>query len=162
MLTRYIKARRLARHGVERPLLVLSEAKRANLKPEYALAMLENETGIPQRNVFGCDAGPRSTVPYCGQEVTRERVQLLLASGYSNGVGWTQLTYRPLVFEADAIGGAHLPKYQMRIGFRTLANHMLVYGVWGGFRAYNGSGPAAEAYANQAIDRAKRWKRILE
>lgn len=162
MLERLKKARRLKRYGVRSPLMVLTEAKAAGLPPEFALAMLENETGIPQRNVFGCDHGSTSNVPWCGQEVTRSRVRALLDSPYSNGVGWTQLTYKPLVREADWAGGAHKPRYQMRIGFRHLASLQKALGERNGFRAYNGIGPAAEAYADRALAHAVKWRRILK
>lgn len=163
MTPRQRKIEALKRHGVKQPDLVLSEAKRADLKPEYALAMLEKETGIPQRNVFGCDHGPQGgKPPYCGDAVTKERVAALRASGKMNGVGWTQLTWWEFVRDADNMGGAHKPRFQMRVGFDVLATHIAQYGEWGGFRRYNGEGPAAEAYANAAVALARKWNEILE
>lgn len=154
---------RLKRAGVKRPQMVLSEARRARLRPQYALAMLENETGVPQRNIFGCDYGARSSAPWCHQKVTRARVLSLLAQNLNNGVGWTQLTYRPFVDEAERHGGAHKPRYQMRVGFRVLKDNIDREGsVWSGFRAYNGTGSAAEAYANRALSNAAKWERVLQ
>lgn len=151
----------MRRHGVKRPRMVRREAKRARLPLYVALAMLENETGIPQRNVFGCDHGSRQSAPWCRQKVTRERVEALLASGQANGVGWTQLTYRPFVFEAQRLGGAHKPRYQMRVGFRVLADNIRRLGLEQGLAAYNGSGPNAQAYARLALARAQRWHERL-
>lgn len=156
---------RMQRHNVKAPYLVIREARRANLGYAHALALLEKETGIPQRNVFGCDLGPRSSVPYCNQEVTKERVQALIrhirAGGASNGVGWTQLTYPPFIYQAERRGGAHKPKYQMRIGFRVLADHIRQYGPQDGAARYNGSGSAAEEYGRDFVARAKRWHKRL-
>jgi hypothetical protein len=154
------KIEALKRLGVKSPGMVLSEAKRADLNPEYALAMLEKETGIPQQNIFGCDHGPGRA--FCHMKVTKERVAALRASGAMNGVGWTQITWWEFVRDADNMGGAHLPRFQMRVGFDVLAAHIAQYGVWDGFRRYNGSGSAAEAYANEAVGLAKKWNSILE
>lgn len=154
--------RKMRRAGVKRPRMVRREAKRAGIRLEHALALLENETGIPQRNIFGCDYGPRAGAPFCHQKVTKQRVKALLAQSFNNGVGWTQLTYRPFVLEAERHGGAHKPRNQMRVGFRILKDNIQREGsVWGGFRAYNGTGLAAARYADLAVNRAAAWKKRL-
>lgn len=150
---------KLKRYGVRRPRLVISEAKKADLPLRYALAMLEKETGIPQRNIFGCDHGPGKA--YCHQRVTKTRVRKLLDSGMANGVGWTQLTYRPFVIQAQQEGGAHRPKCQMRVGFRVLAQNIRTWGPQAGAARYNGSGPAAEAYGRDFMAKANAWKERL-
>jgi hypothetical protein len=153
--------RTLRKHRVKRPRMVRREAKKAGLPLSYALAMLENETGIPQRNVFGCDWGSAQGPPYCHQKVTRARVKALRASGKANGVGWTQLTFPPFVAEADKLGGAHKPRYQMRVGFRILRDNIRRLGPWAGAKAYNGTGPAADAYANRWQDNVRKWEARL-
>jgi hypothetical protein len=157
-------ATRLARHGVRSPYLVLAEADRAGVGRALAIAILERETGIPQRNVFGCDHGRQGgQPPYCGDEVTKARVAALRASGMANGVGWTQLTWPAFVERADRIGGAHLPKYQMRVGFGVLADNIDRLGLLAGVKAYNGTGAAADEYADDVVNhKAPRWRGILE
>lgn len=151
----------LKEHGVKSPKVVVEEAKHAGLALSDAVAMLEKETGIPQENIFGCDYGPRSGPPFCHQPVTEARVRSLLAQNLNNGVGWTQLTYRPFVEEAQRLGGAHKPRFQMRVGFKILAGLIRQYGQANGFAHYNGVGPAAAAYGRDAAAKAARWKQIL-
>lgn len=162
-MSRLSKYAKLRNAGVRKPRMVIKEAHRAGLTIPQALALLEKETGIPQRNIFGCDYGPQTNgyPPYCHHYVTRERVAALLRSGRANGVGWTQLTYRPFVEEAQRLGGAHKPRWQMRVGFGQLAYLIRNYGEWSGYRRYNGSGAAAEQYAREAISLRAKWQRVL-
>jgi hypothetical protein len=150
----------LRQHQVLRPKVVIEEAERARLPLHFAIAMLEKETDIPQRNIFGCDHGPGRA--FCHENVTAARVAALRRSGLANGVGWAQLTFPAFVEEADRLGGAHKPRFQMRVGFKVLKDNMERQGTaQQGFRAYNGTGPDAEKYGREAIEIAKRWKRIL-
>lgn len=154
---------KLTAKGVKQPYVVWDEAQRADILVASALAMLEMETGIPQRNVFGCDYGATDGPPWCHQEVTPERIKALLAQARNNGVGWTQLTYRPFVLEAEALGGAHKPRFQMRVGFKVLRQNFEQYGsVREMYRAYNGIGSAAEAYASKALSLRSKWLTITE
>lgn len=150
---------KLVRYRVRKPGVVHDEAKRAGLQLSHALAMLEKETGIPQQNVFGCDYGSRGDIPpFCHQSVTKDRVKRLLAQSLNNGVGWTQLTYRPFVQQAESYGGAHKPRYQMRVGFKVLADLLNQYGETGGATRYNGTGPAAEAYGRDFAAKSSVWR----
>jgi hypothetical protein len=157
-------ANRLRRQDVRSPYMVLAECDRAGLPRAIGLAMLERETGMPQRNIFGCDWGPQGgSPPYCGDAVTRDRVNAMQASGKPNGVGWTQLTWPAFVQRAEDMGGAHLPKYQMRVGFGVLAALIDTHGLLAGVKAYNGTGPAADEYAHDVVHvKAPRWREILE
>jgi hypothetical protein len=147
-------------HGVLKPKAVVEEAKRAGVPLHFVLAMLEKETGIPQRNIFGCDHGPGNA--FCHENVTAARVAALRRSGLANGVGWTQLTFPPFVAEADRLGGADKPRFQMRVGFKVLKENIdRERSAQQGFRAYNGSGADAEKYGREAIAIARRWKRTL-
>jgi hypothetical protein len=146
-------------NNVVNPRVVVEEANRVKLALRFALAMLEKETGIPQRNIFGCDHGEGRA--FCHENVTEARVKALRSSGLANGVGWTQITFPAFVVEADKLGGAHKPRFQMRVGFGVLKGHMDRLGVQQGFRAYNGTGPAAEAYGRDAVKIAERWEKIL-
>jgi hypothetical protein len=147
-------------NDVVHPKIVIEEAERARLPLRFAMAMLEKETGIPQRNVFGCDQGEGRA--FCHEKVTEAKVKALRSSGLTNGVGWTQLTFAPFVAEADRLGGAHKPRFQMRVGFKVLKDNMEREGsAQQGFRAFNGSGEKAEKYGREAMKVAARWERIL-
>jgi hypothetical protein len=147
-------------NGVLKPKVVVEEAERARLPLHMAVAMLEKETDIPPRNIFGCDHGPGRA--FCHENVTAVRVAALRRSGLANGVGWTQITFPAFVEEADRLGGAHKPRFQMRVGFKVLNDNMDRQGsAQQGFRAYNGTGRDAEKYGREAIGIAKRWKRTL-
>lgn len=151
----------LAGNAVLKPKVVVDEAERARLPLHFALAMLEKETAIPQQNIFGCDHGPGRA--FCHENVTAARVSALRRSGLANGVGWTQITFPAFVKEADELGGAHKPRFQMRVGFKVLKDNMDREGsAQQGFRAYNGTGRDAEKYGKEAIAIAQRWKRVLE
>lgn len=156
---------KLGVRGVRQPLVVIEEAKRADIKVASALAMLEMETGIPQNNIFGGDYGSRfaGVPPYYHDHVTALKVKRLLAQPLNNGVGWTQLTSRPFVEEAERLGGAHIPRYQMRVGFRVLReNFERTDSIRGMFVAYNGSGAAAEAYGTKAVGLREKWLGVTE
>lgn len=106
-----------------------------------AAALIEQETG--GKNLFGCDWGSEWvwTPPYCQVAVTRDRVQKLIANveagGGQNGVGLTQLTSVEYVYAAENMGGAHLPRYQMRVGFEFLLRMVQDVGWPHGAAAYN-------------------------
>jgi hypothetical protein len=137
-------------------------------RPKLArgLAMVENETG--GRNEFG-DEGLACPVEFCEQLVTQSRYAIYKAEredlfargiviGVCNGVGLTQITDRALQQAADALGGCWIPQYNADVGFATLHQLIAELGVREGFRAYNGSGPAAEEYADRADERAWIWE----
>jgi hypothetical protein len=150
-----------AKHKVRKPVAVINAALRADIRVASLLAMLQMETGIPQRNIFGCDHGPGRA--FCHQDVTKERVAELQRSGLANGVGWTQLTYPPFVIEAQKLGGAHKPKNQMIVGARILRQNFEQYGsIREMYRAYNGSGDAAENYGIVAEKLRARWLEVTD
>src|SRR5215210_119463 len=112
-----------------------------------AAALVEKESG--GKNIFGCDFGERFTdvPPYCQVEVTQERVEKLIDNFHqppagigANGVGVTQITTMSLVEEAQEMGGAHLVRNQMRVGFRYLNSLIALLGWPEGAAAYN-AGP---------------------
>lgn len=153
-------AEKLRARGVKQPYVVVDEARRANILIASALAMLEMETGIPQRNIFGGDYGPsyKGRPPFYHDEVTAARVKALLAQPLNNGVGFTQLTYRPFVVAAEQAGGAHIPRFQMRIGFKILRQLFDEHGsLQLMFERYNGSGAAAQEYGRRAVRLRTKW-----
>lgn len=144
--------------------IIVKEADRAGLALQAACALVEQESN--GRNIFGCDHGAvGDSPPYCHQPVTKERVAALRRSGQMNGVGLTQLTWHTFVTEAENMGGAHLPRYQCRVGFKLLADYFGKYGGQAGFAAYN----AGEAnrmsvyntYGAACIAKRDAWARRL-
>lgn len=175
-LDRHITA--MERAAILKPWIVLTEADwaaaHANLGGDVpfravTLAILKRETGIPQRNVFGCDHGPQGgKLPFCGDECTKARVDELVAAlhrdpwSYMNGVGWTQLTWYEKVLRADKLdGGASLPRNQLRVGMEDLALLIKTYGIADGVRRYNGAGPAADEYSHDVVTNLIPWARRI-
>lgn len=143
------------------------EADKAGLDLADACALVEQESG--GRNIFGCDNGDSGdTPPYCQHKVTKARVQNLIDSPYMNGVGLTQLTWWAFVEEAHEMGGAHLPRYQCRVGFRILADYLKKYDRLEAFGAYNAGETnrwlgVNNGYAAAVEAKSIAWKnRLLE
>jgi len=138
-----------------------------------AAALVEKESG--GKNVFGCDWGSQLTdsPPYCNVAVTAERVQRLIENYYqppvgvgANGVGYTQLTTMALVERAQEEGGAHLPKLNMRVGFRYLNELIARFGWPAGAAAYNagpGNWPSViNTYGADMAAKERVWANRLE
>jgi hypothetical protein len=156
-------ARRAKQHGAHYSLRIVREARRAGLDISLAFALVDQESGF--QNVFGHDAG--AWRPKNGQ-VNRANVAELLrhvrAGQPSNGVGLTQLTFPPFIHQANALGGAHLPKYQLRVGFSRLAALIKHYGTRDGLAAYNAGSPhtvLGQRYARSVQHKAALWHRRL-
>jgi hypothetical protein len=151
---------RLNGHGQ----VIVEEAQDADLDLALACALVDQESD--GRNIFGCDHGPvGDRPPYCHQEVSRERVQKLIASPFMNGVGVTQLTWFKFVEDAEALGGAHEPRNQCRVAFRLLKEYLDKYPYLEALGAYN-AGEAKrrsvlETYAAQLAAVHTRWKGLV-
>lgn len=158
------RQRRIYRILGDHGKVIFEEAKRAGLELALARALVEQESG--NKNIFGCDLGPRTGPPWCRQTVTRERVQALIrhvrSDGTSNGVGLTQLTSIGFIEQAERAGGAHVPRYQCRVGFQLLAGLIRQFGLFDGLGAYNG-GPAnpIASYAEEVLDKRAEWRNRL-
>jgi hypothetical protein len=144
--------------------IILAESKREKVPFALALALVEQESGF--KNIFGCDLGPQSTAPWCHQDVTRDRVQALIAhvegGGTSNGVGVTQLTSIGFIQQAEAEGGAHTVHAQCRIGFRVLHGLIERHGERVGIGAYNGGeGNPNDAYAASVLGLRDKWQALI-
>ncbi|HEV2745640.1 MAG TPA: hypothetical protein VGV91_20970, partial [Rubrobacter sp.] len=128
-----------------------------------AAALLEQESG--GKNIFGCDFGARLTnvPPFCQIEVTKERVKRLIDNFHqpppgigANGIGVTQLTSMSLVEQAERMGGAHLVRHQMRVGFGHLNRLIAMFGWPEGAAAYNaGPGNLQSVMGTYGADMAK-------
>ncbi len=151
-------ARIAKRCGMQNSLRTAWEARAAGVSPSLAFAMVEQESG-DGANVFGHDdsiyrgAGKITKAKYFAYK--RQRGPF--GHGGMQGVGPLQLTWYSIQDAADSLGGCHLPKHNLRQGFRTLAELIRVYGHADGIRRYNGSGPAADAYSHSVQKREQKW-----
>jgi hypothetical protein len=152
----------LGHHGT----VIVEEAEKAGLELALACALVEQESG--GRNIFGCDHQIEHPTepPYCHVRVTSERVQGLLFHieryGESNGVGLVQLTAPELIKRAEALGGAHKPRNQLRVGFGHLVYLMDLLGYRKGIGAYNGGpGNPIMSYAWDVLEKRNEWRRRL-
>lgn len=166
----YFRAKNYYPHIPYRPIgqIVVDEVKRQGADGLYlstAAALVEQESG--GKNLFGCDWGNRWTnePPYCNVAVTKDRVGALIANvengGGQNGVGYTQLTSIGYVYQAQKVGGAHLPAPNMRVGFSVLLDHILNLGWPAGAAAYNaGAGnwrSVINTYGAQMSLKERQW-----
>ncbi|MDX6632758.1 MAG: hypothetical protein QOG26_763 [Solirubrobacterales bacterium] len=153
-------AHKASKHGAHRARLILDEADRTGIMLSLGLALVEQESGF--QNVFGHD-GVRN--PVRGGPVTKDRYlayKHYRKAGYGmQGVGLTQLTWYSFQDRADALGGCWKPRWQLRVGFEVLAANIRQHGQHAGIAAYNGSGPAAQHYADQVIARQRAWHAVL-
>ncbi len=148
--------------GILRAPEVVELAAQAGLDLAAAAVCLEKES-YGGKNVWGSDPVDTGGIYRKGDPVTREAYEryaaaLLARRVGAQGVGPTQLTYPPLQRQADAAGGCWDWRTNVLVGFRHLAQLQRQYGVRDGFRRYNGSGPAAEKYANDAMSKLARWR----
>jgi len=155
---------RLRRQGMVEPFWTWRQARIARLGLPLACAMLMQETG-GGRNVFGHDADAHGPCPgYGWGTVTKTRYlafrHLRDLEHRSNGVGGCQLTSPGLQDAADKLGGCWLPRCNFAVGFHYLADHVRQheYDIHAGVAAYNGSGPAADAYADRVLALAEHFK----
>jgi hypothetical protein len=138
-----------------------------------AAALVEKESG--GKNIFGCDFGERFTTdpPFCQVAVTKERVKRLIDNFHqpppgigANGIGVTQITSMDLVEQAERIGGSHLVRHQMRVGFGLLNRLIAMFGWPEGAAAYN-AGPGnllsvMDTYGADMARKERQWAQRLE
>lgn len=151
--------------------VIVDEARRADLHVDLACALVEQESG--GYNIFGADYGNvGDRPPFYRQPVTPERVQALRTGGSyrhgMNGVGLTQLTWWEFVERAEALGGAHLPWTQCRVGFGDLVSMLDVegFGYLEALGAYNAGRGRYQigidnGYAGSVAERHRAWKQRI-
>lgn len=135
-----------------------------NVDIAVAATILQKESG--GRNVWGSDPGSTGGAYVKGSTVTQHDYLAYRAAVQAGrigrqGVGPMQCTSSSYQSQADALGGAWLPVPNMRSGLRGLGNLIRAYGIRDGARRYNGSGPAAEAYAADFMNKYAVWKQRL-
>jgi hypothetical protein len=157
------KATVLGKHGIQRPKDVVELAARAGLELAAAATLLEKESS-GGHNVYGHDDVRTGGFYEKGGPVTRANYAKYKAHRHefgAQGVGPTQLTFPPFQDRADARGGADDWRINALVGFEILAGLVSANGSRGGFRRYNGSGDAAEAYADDAMKKLEVWRSRL-
>ena len=160
--------RQLGRMGIARPYLTVAALRKADVKPQTAVALLRKESG-GGRNVFGHDHGQNlpDRPPYSGHPVTEKRARALYNSEFSNGVGPAQLTFKPYVARARKAGGEWLHYPNVVTGLRILRANF--DGAAGGklelaAAMYNGGpdpGADARAYGKDFMRERKRAEQEL-
>jgi hypothetical protein len=144
------------------PSETIAAASEAGLPLALAAAMLIQESG-GGANVFGHDptifsgAGEVTQAKYLAYRAERMKS----GNRLMQGVGPTQLTYWSHQDAADDLGGCWMPVHNMRIGFHLLAENVRRDGLHAGVAAYNGSGSAAEHYADTVLARAEQFAKAL-
>lgn len=142
---------RLKRAGIVYPNWTRRAASLAKLDLAFLCAILMLETGGGV-NEFGHD--PTICVGWGTVTEGKAKAYLRLrdATDLCQGVGPMQLTSRGLQDEATNAGGLWLPEHTIAVGAHYLAALVADRrGFEAGAAAYNGSGPAAEAYGRRAV-----------
>lgn len=161
----------MKKNGILIPLRALVAARKAKLPLAAACTLLMKESGGGD-NVYGHDRDGSGKVIFHGQSgrvaVTKEnyaeykRMRGAGGKGGMQGVGPCQLTWFEFQDDADERGGCWDPAVNMLVGFEMLAGLIRHNGMREGFRRYNGTGPAAEKYADDAMERLPVWDAILK
>jgi hypothetical protein len=160
---------RLDQHGLKYPRTTVEEALRVGLPLSYALAFLEKESSgrDADGSAFGLNLFGNDSVrnPVKGGTVTAARYAEYLRNRKRglgmNGVGPCQLTWFALQDLADDMGGCHKPRFNMRVGFAQAKGLIRQHGKHDGARRWNGSGPAAERYADDWLVKQRKWHELL-
>jgi hypothetical protein len=150
---------KLRKAGILMPVRCILAARKAGVPVSLAGAILLQESG-GGANVFGHDP----TIFTGAGEVTREKYAAYKqqrGTARMQGVGPCQLTWWELQDEADRRGGCWRPLVNMQVAFAHLASLVAAHGLHDGVRAYNGSGPAAEAYARSVLGRKAKIDAVL-
>lgn len=154
-------ARRARTAGAKYEEIIIREATKAGVQLSLAFALVEQESGFT--NVFGHDP----TIFKGAGKVTRlkygryKRQRGPTGRGGMQGVGPCQLTWWEFQDRADAEGGCWKPEANIRVGLRILAANIQEHGEKVGIERYNGSGPAAQAYAAMVSNKRDKWHSIL-
>jgi hypothetical protein len=141
----------LAAHGFRNVDAIVGAAEqgdRPTIQRCCALTLNESSGGY---NVYGQEGSTRELY---GKEVTKENYQDIYVPNLwqgQNGIGPTQLTSAGYQEDANRLGGVWNAFCNCQVGFRLLHELIERYGVWAGAMHYNGSGPAAERYADEFV-----------
>jgi hypothetical protein len=167
------RAEVLVKHGILMPKRCIVACEATGLPLALGGSILMQESG-GGRNVWGHDPtifiggfDKKNNVNH-GPNVDEAGYKAYLAqrgpkgAGGMQGVGPVQLTYYSFQDEADALGGCWDALNNMKVGFGHLAASIKRNGMRAGIVAYNGSGSAAERYADTVIARQATIQRDLD
>lgn len=163
---------KLKKIGMVYPVRTIMAARACGLSLPLGCSILMQETGggvnewghDPTIFVGGYDQ--KHNVRY-GALVTAASYKAYLVQrgaegkGGMQGVGPCQLTYYTLQDAADKAGGCEKVLPNLKVGFASLAASIRRDGLRAAVVAYNGSGPAAEAYADTVLARAVTYAHTL-
>lgn len=116
------------------------------------------------QHIYGNDPGTEWMQGLDGKPVTKDNYLTFVKPGVYggktlNGIGVKQLTSLGLVQAADARGGAWNVQHNCAEGDRFFLELLRQTGsLWQAFMSYNGSGPAAVAYADHAVSVVAQWR----
>lgn len=154
----------LKSNGILRAPEVVELAALTGLELAAAATLLQKESG-GGANVYGHDAVQTGGFYVKGGPVTKANYRKYKENRSAfgaQGVGPTQLTFPGFQDRADARGGCFDWRVNVSVGFEILAGNIAANGMRKGFRAYNGSGPAAEHYADDALEKVAVWRSRLQ
>jgi hypothetical protein len=153
---------RLHRAGIVYPNWTRRAATLAGIGLDFLCAILMLETAGGQ-SVWGHDPGPFSGAGPVTQANYRAYAAIRDSTGECQGCGSMQLTSRGYQVEADAAGGCWSPEHNIAVGAHILAGLLKEHGgnVHDAAAAYNGTGPAAEAYGARAVALTAHFHAVL-
>lgn len=149
-------------HGIVIPQIAWDVSQKIGV-PFWATCAFLMQESAGGHNVFGHDGG----MPFEGAgDVTEAKYKAYKAerikTGHCQGVGPMQLTFHTFQDEADAMGGAWMPIHNVTEGMRVLKGFVDSGASWHeAARSYNGTGEAAEQYADEMDGRFEFWKGVL-
>lgn len=156
-----VRINRAARNGIKIPWRAMIASRQTGVPFYVTCAFLEQESG-GGANVFGHDptqfagAGTVTKRKYLRYKAARH------AGKGMQGVGPMQLTWYAFQDRADELGGCWRPYPNLLAGLEHIRHLHDARQNWRlTARDYNGTGPAAERYADQMVDRLAKWKRII-
>ena len=154
--------KKLRRKGIKMPRRAVEESVRTKCRLACACVLLVKESGGGM-NVYGNDPVRCNGTP-TGGTVTEANYRSYKANRSrcgAQGVGPLQLTFRGFQDQADEQGGCWKPRVNIRVGLGIFAGYMREDGMRTAYRKYNGSGPAAERYADDAMRLTRIWQRTI-
>jgi hypothetical protein len=75
------------------------------------------------------------------------------------GVGPMQLTWYEFQDDADRLGGCWVAANNIRVGLTLLGKLIVNHGTRMGVARYNGTGPQANRYATEVLEKQEKWHR---
>lgn len=152
----------LRANGIKMPGLAVTESVRTDTRLACTCVLLIKESSGGM-NVYGHDPVRCNGTPQ-GGPVTEANYLVYKANRSicgAQGVGPVQLTWPGFQDRADTQGGCWRPEVNIRVGLDIFSVYMRVDGMRTAYRKYNGSGAAAERYADDAMSRTPQFQQAI-